>query len=227
MFPPWFVDRHPKEFVRKWREWGRDVPRQAHTMIGLRRMDNIQYCVEQVLADNVPGDLIETGVYRGGATIWMRALLKAHGVTERQVWVADSFEGLPTPDLGKYPLGEGWANAEGKLACSLDQVKHNFEVYGLLDEQVHFLKGWFKDTLPNSSIEQVAVMRLDGDLYESTLDALTYLYPRLSPGGFAVFDDYPVVDPCRRAVNDYRNANGITEDIIDIDGMSVYWRRRH
>ena len=74
---------------------GRDWPARAHTMIGLKRLANVRECVERVLADNVPGDLIETGVWRGGTTIFMRAILKVHGVTDRLVWVADSFAGLP------------------------------------------------------------------------------------------------------------------------------------
>jgi len=73
-------------------------PSHAHTMIGLERLDNIRECLEGVLAEGVAGDLIETGVWRGGATIFMRAVLKAHGVADRTVWVADSFSGLPQPD---------------------------------------------------------------------------------------------------------------------------------
>ena len=76
---------------------GKDWPAVAPTMIGMARIDNLQHCVESVLEDNIPGDLIETGVWRGGACIFMRGLLKAHGVTDRRVWVADSFRGLPPP----------------------------------------------------------------------------------------------------------------------------------
>ena len=83
---------------------GRDWPDQAHTMIGLQRLDNLHFCVEDALARGVPGDLMETGVWRGGAAILMRAILKVNGVTDRLVWAADSFEGLPPPDPAKYPL---------------------------------------------------------------------------------------------------------------------------
>src|SRR5690625_4862243 len=83
------------EFDDKRRSNGFDFPSVAHTMIGIRRLDNIQECAENVLADNIAGDFIETGVWRGGATIFMRAILKAHDVTDRMVWVADSFAGLP------------------------------------------------------------------------------------------------------------------------------------
>ncbi len=211
-------------YVPKFREAGRDVPSQAHSMIGLRRMNNLQFCIEQVLADNIGGDLIETGVWRGGATIFMRGVLKAHGVTDRAVWVADSFEGLPMADLATYPLDAEWAANAGKFAVDIEMVRRNFASYELLDEQVHFLKGWFRDSLPLAPIERLAVLRLDGDLYQSTQDALTYLYPKLSPGGFLIVDDYSW-ESCCTAVHDYRAQHGIDETILDIDGVGAYWRK--
>lgn len=204
IFPVGLIaDTAPKQFVRVFREHGRDLPSHAHSMIGLRRLDNLQHCMETALADGIPGDLIETGVWRGGATILMRGVLKAHGVTDRRVWVADSFQGLPAPDTEQFPVDASWTKSAGKLAVSQETVRDTFARYGLLDDQVCFLPGWFKDTLPNAPIERLAVMRLDGDLYASTLDALTYLYPKLSPGGFVIIDDY-ALDSCRQAVHDYR-----------------------
>ncbi len=218
------IDRAPRRFIRSLREQGRDHPSHAHTMIGLRRLDNLQYCIEQVLADEIPGDLIETGVWRGGATIFMRGVLKAYDVTERTVWVADSFAGLPVADLDRYPADKLWADLAGWIAVPLERVQANFIRYGLLDAQVRFLPGWFKDTLPTAPIAQLSVLRLDGDLYASTLDALTHLYPRLAPGGFAIIDDYNIPS-CRQAVEAYRAAHGISEPIQDIDGWGVFWRR--
>lgn len=198
----------------------------AHTMVGIQQLDNLQFCVEDVLSKRVAGDLIETGVWRGGATIFMRAVLKAHGVTDRSVWVADSFSGLPPPDAAKYPADTDDPHHKIKLlAVSLDEVKSNFEKYGLLDEQVCFLKGWFRDTLPSAPIKQLAVIRLDGDMYESTMDALTALYPKLSAGGYLIVDDY-ALSGCKQAIHDYRNAKGITEEIRQIEGYgAVYWQR--
>jgi O-methyltransferase len=206
---------------------GRDWPARADSMIGLQRMENIQLCVESVIRDEVPGDLIETGVWRGGATIFMRGVLKAHGVTDRDVWVADSFQGLPPPDAKRYPADAGDTfHKQTGLAIGVEQVKHNFERYGLLDNQVKFLPGWFKDTLPTAPIDQLAVIRLDGDLYESTWQAIEALYPKLSPGGYCIVDDYgTLVDQCQRAIHDYRDAHGITEEIVDIDGYGAYWRK--
>lgn len=222
-----FEIAYKKPYHAELRSIGRDWPARADSMIGLRRMDNIQRCVEAVLRDDVPGDLIETGVWRGGATIFMRGVLKAYGDTTRIVWAADSFEGLPAPDPVRYPADAGDTfHRRGGLAVGVEQVKHNFERYGLLDAQVRFLVGWFKDTLPTAPIEQLAVMRLDGDLYESTWQAMEALYPKLSPGGFCIVDDYgDLVTQCKRAIHDYRDAHGITEEIVDIDGWGAYWRK--
>ena len=204
---------------------GLDWPRKGETMIGLKRMDNLQFCVEEVLKNGVPGDLIETGVWRGGATIFMRAILMAYEVKDRLVWVADSFQGLPKPNVELYPEDKDDPFYQyDHLRVSLEQVQANFQKYGLLDEQVRFLKGWFKDTLKDAPIERLAVLRLDGDMYESTMDALKHLYPRLSPGGFVIIDDY-MLDNCRAAVTDFRAAQGITEEIVPIDWAGVYWKR--
>ena len=208
------------------RREGRDWPLRAYTMIGLERLNNLQYCIQDVIANNIRGDLIETGVWRGGATIFMRAVLKADAITDRCVWVADSFEGLPMPDEQRYPADAGDMNYQSReLAVSLEQVKANFERFELLDEHVRFLKGWFRDTLPTAPIEKLAVLRLDGDMYESTIGALTHLYPKLSRGGYVIVDDYGAVAGCRKAVDDYRASEEIKEEIRWVDWTGVYWRR--
>jgi len=205
---------------------GRIWPIVAHTMIGLKRLDNLQFCVDEAITNGVRGDLIETGVWRGGAAIFMRAMLKAYGVTDRCVWVADSFEGLPPPNTGKYPHDANSRLHESReLAVSLEQVQANFERYGLLDGQVRFLKGWFCDTLPVAPIERLAVLRLDGDMYQSTMDALVSLYPKVSQGGYVIVDDYGCIPACRQAVHDYRSANDITEEIRDIDWTGIFWQK--
>jgi O-methyltransferase len=208
------------------RSIGRDWPVVAHTMIGLRRLENIQFCVEDVIANRVPGDLIETGVWRGGAAIFMRAILKAYGVRDRAVWVADSFQGLPPPNPAAYPLDAGdLHHTFSELAISLDQVRANFAAYDLLDDQVHFLEGWFRDSLPASSTGPIAVARLDGDMYESTTDGLVNLYPRVSPGGYVIIDDYGAIPACRQAVDDFRSAHAIADPMIGVDWTGVYWQR--
>jgi hypothetical protein len=204
---------------------GHDFSDISHSMLSMQRLDNVQYAVETVIKEGVPGDFIETGVMRGGAIILMRAILKAYGVTDRVIWAADSFEGLPAPDVEKYPEDRG---AEWHLRplteVGVDMVRRNFDRYGLLDDQVKFLKGWFRDTLHVAPVERLAILRLDGDLYESTMDALVPLYPKLSPGGFVIVDDYNL-EMCRKAIHDYRDKHGITDAIVPIDDAGVYWRK--
>jgi hypothetical protein len=201
--------------------WG--WPTRAMSMIGLRRLNNLEDCVRNVLTHNIPGDFIETGAWRGGAVIFMRALLEVYGVRDRIVWVADSFEGMPVPNTEKYPADRelDLSHVE-RLAVSLEDAQRNFQRFGLLDGQVRFLKGWFRDTLPGAPIERLAILRLDGDLYESTADALANLYPRVSRGGYIIIDDN-WVPACRQAVDDYRAAHGISDEIVTIDSQGAYW----
>jgi O-methyltransferase len=205
---------------------GRDWPANGMTMIGWERLTNLQRCIEEIIAGGTPGDMIETGVWRGGATIFMRALLKAHGEEDRTVWVADSFAGLPPPDVESYPVDAGDRHhTVDYLVVSEDEVKRNFERYGVLDDGVRFLPGWFRDTLPTLQDQRWSLIRLDGDMYESTLIALESLYPRLEGGGYALIDDYGAVAGCKQAVNDFRDAHGVSEEIHTVDWTGVYWRK--
>jgi O-methyltransferase len=207
---------------------GRDWPAHADTMIGIKRLENVEYCIREVVKNNVEGDVMELGVWRGGTTIFMRAMLKELNSTNRNVWVADSFEGLPRPDKKKYPADKNDKHfLFRELAVSLEDVKHNFEKYELLDDRVKFLKGWFKDTLPTAPIQKLAVLRLDGDMYESTMDGLVNLYPKLSKGGFLIVDDWGAIPACKKAVEDYRKKFEITEGIKQIDWTGVYWKKEN
>jgi len=205
----------------------------AITMLPKVRLDNLQFCVEEVIQKGVAGDLIETGVWRGGATIFMRGILKAYDIADRNIWVADSFEGLPMPDAQSFPAeaqahaGPSMTKAFKHFAVDLEEVKRNFNAYGMLDGQVRFLKGWFKDTLPSAPINRLAVMRLDGDYYESTRDALVNLYHRLSTGGYIIIDDYAedTWTYCRKAVDEFRAEHKIDDPLIPVDSKCYYWRR--
>lgn len=155
----------------------------------------------------------------------MRAILKAYCVTDRRVWVADSFQGLPPPTLEQDRKSTFQFHMQEVLAVSIDEVKSNFRNYGLLDEQVCFLEGWFHKTLPTVSDRQWAVVRLDGELYESTMDGLRNLYPGISLGGYIIIDDYGAVEGCRQAVQDYRTENNIREEIQQVDWTCIFWKR--
>jgi len=219
-------DRVELAKLRAVRMIGKDWPEEAETMVGMLRLDCIQECVETVIREGVPGDLLEAGVWRGGATIFMKGILAAYGVQDRRVWVADSFRGLPVPDEINFPqdVPEDLSSFD-ELAVSQEQVRANFARYDLLDDNVRFLEGWFKDTLPTAPVDALAVLRLDGDYYESTIQILESLYHKVSPGGFVIVDDYGCIEACRQAVTDFRVANGIEDPIVTVDWTGVYWRR--
>jgi O-methyltransferase len=208
------------------RHEGGPWPLVGETMIGARRLDHLQRCVETVLADAIPGDLIETGVWRGGAAIVMRAVLAAHHVADRRVWLADSFAGVPDPNPDRYPADAGYRlHRYGELAVSVERVKANFARYGLFDDQVRFVVGRFRDTLPTLRGHRWSLIRLDGDLAEATHDALENLYPSLSPGGLVIVDDYGAVRACREAVQEFRAAHDVREPIERIDESAIWWTR--
>lgn len=204
---------------------GQISPVYADTMIGLKRLDNLQKCIETVIKENIEGDFIETGVWRGGACIFMRAILAVHGIENRKIFVADSFKGLPKPNTNEY-----LSDSEDKhymntyLSVSKKEVKNNFQKYGLLDKQVVFLEGWFKDTLPNAPINKLSILRLDGDMYGSTIESLNTLYPKLSKGGYCIIDDY-ALSGCKSAVNDFRLNHNIKSKIKKIDWTGIYWKK--
>ncbi len=225
------VDGDELRFVRGFMQHYINGP--AVSMLPMARVDNIYQCIRDVVERDVPGDVIETGVWRGGATIFMRAVLAALGDTSRQVWVADSFEGLPEPDAERFPLeaerfhGSVIQRGYDRFAADLDAVKRNFEAYDLLDDRVRFLPGWFSNTLPDAPIDRLAVLRLDGDYYESTMDALDALYPKLSAGGYAIIDDYGEDSwtNCRQAVDEFRATHGIDDELVEVDSKCWYWQR--
>jgi len=201
---------------------GAFAPAEAESMIGLTGLSNVQECVVDCLRRGVPGDLLEAGVWRGGTTIFMRALLHLYGDTSRKVWVADSFQGCPKPRDEEERGDRHWTNKFIKV--DLETVQANFRRYGLLDDQVCFLRGWFCDTLPNAPIDKLAVLRVDGDMYSSTMDVLRAMYRRVSPGGYVIIDDYNSIDICRRAVDDFRAEHGIEHPIQRVDYTRVFWQ---
>jgi O-methyltransferase len=210
----------PEDYVQSGHEAGNRVE-DAETMLGTLQLDQMQFCITDVCERGVPGDLLEAGVWRGGMTVFMRGVLKARGDNLRRVWAADSFAGLPGPD----PALDSFGWKAGDMAVSLEEVKSNFARYGLLDDQVTFLKGFFSETLPSASISALSVLRVDADLYESTLDVLNHLYPKLSVGGYAIFDDYQNLKDCRKAVDEYRQVHRISDSIRNIDSRAVFWRK--
>lgn len=201
--------------------------RYAHTMIGLFRLSNIERCAEQIIAEHIPGDFLEAGVCKGGAAIFMRALQIAHGASERKTFVVDSFEGVPPSDQPR-DSAYGLHLEEARfpwLACGEQNVRDHFARYDLLDPNVEFVKGWLADSLPRAAIGPLALLRIDVDLYSSTLECLDLLYDKVVAGGFVIVDDYGYLECCRDAVDEFRARRGVREPIRWVDGSGIYWRK--
>jgi O-methyltransferase len=205
------------------RERGIDWPMVGFTMVGHLRLDNIRTCIERVIFDKIPGDFVECGVWRGGASIFAKAVFKAYGVTDRKVWLADSFAGMPVPEIQADKVDPDLSTLR-YLAVSREVVEDNFRRFDLFDDSVRFVKGWFSESLPNAPIHQIAILRLDGDHYSSTMDALNSLHSKLSKGGFVIIDDYFTWAGCKAAVTEFRAAHLIKSELIRIDDAAVYWR---
>lgn len=204
------------ELLGDWGPTTSSADTTALTLIGPRLLDEFRYMIEQAHLNGVPGDVVETGVWRGGACIWAAAVLEELGSHQR-VFCCDSFEGLPPAVHPKETIS--FDDAES-LRVSLEEVEANFARFGLLDRVV-FVKGWFKDTMPTLNIP-VSVLRLDGDMYESTDDVLRYMYSRVSPGGFVIVDDYQLPS-CRQAVDELRSRKRLRGKLPVRAG--VWWQK--
>ncbi len=222
-----FAINKTKTILPEIRANGYDWPANANTMIGINRLTNIEFCIRAIVTNNTAGDLIEAGVWRGGAVIFMKAVLNELAVTNRKIWAADSYNGLPKPDKNYAADAENKLYLEKILVASVEEVKNNFERFGLLDSSVVFLKGLFKETLPIAPIDKIALLRIDCDMYESTTEVLSNLYHKVSVGGFIIVDDYNSFNECKLAVNDFRKTYGISEPLNEIDKEAVYWQKRN
>jgi O-methyltransferase len=203
---------------RRLRSAGMDWPQQGLTMVGLNRLDDLQRCVETVVADGVEGDLIEAGTWRGGASMLMRATLDSLGARDRTVHLADSFQGFPVADR------QGHLNRTSFLAIAEEEVRDSFARLGLADG-LRFLPGFFEETLPGLAGHPWAVVRLDGDTYEATWLALDVLYRDLAVGGYLIVDDFHAMPECGRAVEAFRAHHGIEEPLEKVDWTCMRWRR--
>ena len=216
----WPYQNFGYKVTKEQRTRGEFWPDVAHTLLSLSRLNNIEECMFAAIFDKVPGDFMECGVWRGGACILMRAYLHANGIGNRKVVCVDSFAGVPPPTLS-IDKNETF-HTFGYLSVSLEEVKENFSKYGLLDDRVQFYKTWFKDICWGSPL---ALLRIDGDLYESTWDCLTRLYKCVSIGGFVIIDDYVCMPHVKAAVDDFRRQWGVNEEIAGVDWSAVYWRK--
>ena len=201
---------------------GLDWPEDAVTMIGLKRMNNLHEMLDYVRKNNIEGDLIETGVWKGGATIFMKLYCDMYGM-DKKVFVCDSFAGLPKPS-GKFMQDDGDTHyTQTKLAISLEQVQNHFKIFKCLDEKVIFIKGFFGETLPNNELVQnLAILRMDGDMYESTYDVFYSCYDKLVDKGVCIIDDF-CLKGARDCTHDFRQSRNIQDTLVTVDRCGVYW----
>lgn len=197
-------------------------PLEADSMIGVYRMRNVKELMQNAIENNIEGDFVETGVWKGGACVMANAVIyETNQQSSRRVHVFDSFEGLPEPYMTE-DAGDSHHTIDC-LAISLDTVKKVFSSYGLLTENVIFRKGWFKDTMKNTDdIDKIAILRLDGDMYSSTIEVLEALYNKVPVGGFIIVDDW-LLPGARKAVIDFANERSFIPNMIHIDKNSCYW----
>lgn len=200
---------------------GLDWPVYGITMVGDSRLRNIEFALRTVASEGIKGDFIECGVWRGGASIYAAMVLRVLEDASRRVWLVDSFKGLPAARSNEDD--DTWSKMT-YLMVPLAEVKENIRSYGLLDEKIQFCEGFFVDSLPRCSVENISVLRMDGDMYDSTMDQLFNLYAKVSIGGFVIVDDW-IIPPCKRAINDFRRWHGIADPIVDIDATAMYWRK--
>lgn len=224
---PSIISHGPMLFDKELRINGKDIPSNALTMVGLKRLDNLEECILSIIKDGINGDFIEAGVWRGGCIIFMALLLKRLNVENRIVYGADSFMGMPEPSKSCFQDEGDLQHTIKKLVATRVEVEKNIAEFGV-ENLIMLLEGWFKNTLPKINAEQqFSLIRLDGDMYESTMIALENLYPKLNVGGYYVVDDYGAIFACKTAVDNFRKIHCIKEEIMWVDWTGIYWRRQH
>lgn len=202
--------------------------------------NTLELC-ERAIREHIPGDFVECGVFAGAHPAVMAHVLMKYGVNSRDVHMFDSFEGIPhagphddqtiTNCIGKNQ--DGALVSSGVSVCTVEQVQQHMAEWGVNRALLRYNKGWFQHTMPLIADDirlqsmGIAVLRLDGDLYESTMVCLKYLYPLVKPGGFVIIDDYALTG-CRRAVREsgiFRgNPPPAVQEVIGGDGP-VWFRK--
>lgn len=190
------------------------------TMTSPERIFGLCQAVDHVVSQNLPGDLVECGVWRGGSSVAMIRTLLSREVRNRDLWLYDTFEGMTAPtkqdvDCFGIPadnfmprdLDNHQTPTAGYCEAPLDDVRSNVERWGYPSQRVHYVKGKVEDTIPQQVPEQISLLRLDTDWFESTWHELIHLYPRLVPGGILIIDDYGHWQGCRQAVDQYLSEN--------------------
>lgn len=201
---------------------------RPYTMTSPERLYVLYQAVSYVIQNNIPGDFVECGVWKGGSSMMIAQVLKGLGVTDRTLWLYDTYEGMSEPgeedrDFSGQTAADQLQQADKgnshSVWCysSFEEVQANMAQTGYPAEKIRFIKGKVEDTIPGAIPEQVALLRLDTDWYASTLHELVYLYPLLQQRGVLIIDDFGHWEGAKKAVLDYFKQNNLYPLISRID----------
>lgn len=217
------IDAPPKKFPSDDgnRYIGHEWPVHAETMVGMKRLDHLHHLLDDVRRHDTPGDFVECGIWRGGVLIFANEYFWHHDM-RRGVWGYDSFQGLPAPTMEADAGDQHWT--WDIFSVPETEVRANFAKYGSDMRRVHLVKGFFRDTVFNHN-SPICILRVDGDMYEGTLDPLLAMYDQVSVGGWVVIDDYGDVRACREAVHDFRKTHDIEDELERMGHTAAFWRK--
>jgi O-methyltransferase len=217
---PFDFDEADKELYRRVDPYTMTTPPRVYALVR---------AVEYVASRDVPGAIVECGVWRGGSMMAAALTLRRVGAANRNLYLYDTFAGMPPPsEADTTRSGERAADLLAQndetshiwAIASLEDVRTAMLSVGYPQDRIHFVEGLVEETLPGTAPDEIALLRLDTDWYESTKHELEHLYPRLAPGGVLILDDYGHWQGARRAVDEYLADNGITLLLNRIDSTA-------
>lgn len=195
------------------------------TLLSYQRFKNIRFIIEQIIHNNVEGDILEAGNWRGGSMLYAKGILEAYGIENKEIWMFDTFSGFPknytiSDNIEKEELITGKA-ADRLRLNSVKKVSALFEIYNL-SKGINIVQGLFQDTIPKTIVPKLSYLRLDADSYINTKYLLSYLYDKVIINGYVELDDYGSFPGCKKAVNEFRLKRNIQEKINYVNN-AVFW----
>ena len=197
-----------------------------YTLVSPERVRNLHRLARLIEKERIPGDVIECGVCNGG-TAAVLARTASKSPLERTVWLFDSFQGMPEV-TAEDSAGAGGDAADahvGKEVGDLRRVKRVLAQVGANMKRVRIVPGWFQDTFPKVTIQQIAILNIDADWYESVKLCLETFYDRVVPGGFVSFDDYGHWPGCKKAVDEFFRWRQLSYKLNQVD-YTAHWFRK-
>lgn len=208
---------------------------RPYTLVNAMALNALLQAVDYVVSNRIPGAFVECGTYRGGCGMAMARKLRNLGDESREIVLFDTFEGAPRPEsandrlsFGASSAQEVWDRARSDAAQSHEwfrdvyaEARGNMDGTGYPPDRIRLVRGLVEETIPQHAPEQIAILRLDTDWYESTIHELRELYPRLSPGGVVIIDDYGALTGARKATDDYFADAGVPRPLLQRINFTV------